>query len=356
MKYQSTLSRLLSASKGKHGAGVLADSTFFTEREYVDTGIPAMNIAFSGDVRQGFYEHGLTTFAADSKHYKTNFALHMVAAYLRKYDDGVCLFFDSEFGAPPDYFKSAGVDPSRVAHIPITSIEELRTECANQLEALKPEEHVIILVDSVGNLASKKEVADALEGSEKADMTRAKTLKSFYRIVTPYLEIKRVPMVVVNHVYTEQTGMYPKEIMSGGKGGMLAANTVFFISKAKHKEGDELDGFRFTLISEKSRFVREQARIPITVSYTHGIDKWSGMLDIAKDLGCLKNNGAWYYGVNKEGIAVTEKVQRKNMDDAFWNKLLDAGLDTAIRQYYRLPEDEVAARLQNEADASKIDE
>lgn len=161
---------------------------------------------------------------------------------------------------------------------------------------------------------------------------------------------------VTNGGAITHNSMYPKEIMSGGKGGMLAANTVFFISKAKHKEGDELDGFRFTLISEKSRFVREQARIPITVSYTHGIDKWSGMIDIAKDLGYLKNNGAWYYGVNKEGIAVTEKVQRKNMDDAFWNKLLDAGLDTAIRQYYRLPEDEVTARLQNDADASKIDE
>ncbi len=36
---------------------------------------------------------------------------------------------------------------------------------------------VIIVVDSVGNLASKKEVDDALEGKSVADMTRAKQMK-----------------------------------------------------------------------------------------------------------------------------------------------------------------------------------
>ena len=39
---------------------------------------------------------------------------------------------------------------------------------------------------------SIKETQDALDGKEKADMTRAKTLKSLFRIVTPQFTLKEI--------------------------------------------------------------------------------------------------------------------------------------------------------------------
>jgi hypothetical protein len=71
------------------------------------------------------------------------------------------------------------------------------------------------MIDSIGNLASKKEVEDAENEKSVADMSRAKSLKSLFRIITPHLTTKNIPCLAVNHIYQEM-GLYPKAIVSGG--------------------------------------------------------------------------------------------------------------------------------------------
>lgn len=317
---------------------ILADSDFFTTRDMISTRVPALNIALSGSWKGGFLP-GLTIFAAESKHFKSNFSLIMVAAYLQKYSDAICLFYDSEFGITPEYLQSMGVDSSRLIHTPVTNIEELKFDVVNQLENIARGDHVIIMIDSIGNLASKKELEDAKDQKSVADMSRAKSLKSLFRIVTPYLASKDIPMVVVNHVYSEQ-GMFPKTIMGGGQGIMLAANTVFFISKAQDKDGKDLLGYNFTLIAEKSRFIREKSRIPVSVKFDSGIEKWSGMFDLARELGWIEMpSSGWYTAKNPHtGEVFVERTRAKDIEDSdeFWEKLFAAGFDNDIQKRYCL--------------------
>ena len=80
-------------------SSVLSESEFFSETEYVDTGVPMMNVALSGKLDGGLTP-GLTVLAGPSKHFKTSFALKMAAAYLRAKPEAVVLFYDSEFGSP----------------------------------------------------------------------------------------------------------------------------------------------------------------------------------------------------------------------------------------------------------------
>lgn len=193
---------------------VLTDSKFFAAKDMIQTPVPMINVALSGRLDGGLTP-GLTVFAGPSKHFKTAFAMLLAKSYLEKYEDAAILFYDSEFGAPAGYFKSFGIDTDRVIHTPITDIEQLKHDMMSQINGIERGEHVIIIVDSVGNLASRKEVEDALEGKTVADMTRAKQLKSLFRMSTPHLTIKDIPMVVVNHTYKE-IGMFPKDIVSGG--------------------------------------------------------------------------------------------------------------------------------------------
>jgi RecA/RadA recombinase len=141
----------------------------------------------------------------------------MASAFLNKKKDGVILFYDSEFGSPDSYFKNFGIDTSRVLHLPIKNVEELKFDIVTQLEAMDKSDDVLILIDSIGNLASKKEVDDALKENSAADMSRAKQLKSLFRMVTPYLTMKNIPMIVINHTYQE-IGLFPKQIVGGGTG------------------------------------------------------------------------------------------------------------------------------------------
>jgi RecA/RadA recombinase len=173
-----------------------------------------INVAFSGDIDGGF-SSGLTVLAGPSKHFKTSFALVAAAAYLDKYKDAVCLFYDSEFGSPQSYFQAYGIDTDRVLHTPLTDVEVLKHDIVAQLEEITKKDRVIIVIDSIGNLASKKELDDAKEGKSVADMSRAKQLKSLFRMITPYLKMRDIPMIAVNHTYQE-IGLFPKAIVSGG--------------------------------------------------------------------------------------------------------------------------------------------
>jgi hypothetical protein len=169
--------------------------------------------------------------AGPSKHFKTGFALLLASSFLKKYPDGVILFYDSEFGTPQSYFQTFKIPFDSVIHTPITDVEELKFDIMKQMKAIERGEHIFIVVDSIGNLASKKEVEDALDGKSVADMSRAKQLKSLFRMITPHLTLKDIPMVVVNHTYKE-ISMFPKDIVGGG---CVVAGTKIKMSDGKLK-------------------------------------------------------------------------------------------------------------------------
>ena len=203
---------------------ILEKSVFFTEKDQVATNVPMVNVALSGDMDGGLTS-GLTVLAGPSKHFKTSFALLMAGAYMREHDDAVMLFYDSEFGSPQSYFESFGIDTGRVLHTPITDVEQLKFDLVGQLENIERGDKVIIVIDSIGNLASKKELEDALNEKSVADMSRAKALKGLFRMVTPYLTMKNVPLLAVNHTYQE-IGLFPKAIVSGGTGIYYSADNI----------------------------------------------------------------------------------------------------------------------------------
>ncbi len=272
---------------------VLANSKFFNSKDLIQTPVPMINVALSGRLDGGLTP-GLTVFAGPSKHFKTAFALLLAKSYLDKYEDAAVLFHDSEFGSPQSYFTSFGIPTDRVIHTPITDIEQLKHDSMAQLSNIERGDHLIIIIDSVGNLASRKEVEDAIDGKSVADMSRAKQLKSLFRMVTPHLTLKDIPMIVVNHTYKE-IGMFPKDIVSGGTGVYYSADNIFIIGRQQEKEGTEIVGYNFIINVEKSRYVREKSKIPVEVSFEGGISKWSGLLDVALNGGFVtKPSNGWY--------------------------------------------------------------
>ena len=287
---------------------ILTDSKIYSKKDMIPTTIPMINVALSGTVDGGITP-GLTMLAGPSKHFKTGFALLLASAYLKKYKDGMILFYDSEFGTPQSYFETFGIPLDSVVHTPITDVEELKHDMSVQLANITREDKVFIVVDSIGNLASKKETEDALEGKSVADMTRAKALKSFFRIVTAKLTLKDVPMVVINHTYKE-IGLYPKDIVGGGTGSYYGSDNIWIIGRQQDKDSDGLNGYHFVINVEKSRYVKEKSKIPITISFEGGINRWSGLLDVAIDGGyVVKPKNGWYAVVDKE----TGEVKAPNM-------------------------------------------
>lgn len=299
-------------------SATLPESKVFDSKKHYPTAIPMMNIALGGTIRSGL-TGGILQIAGPSKHFKTAFGLLLTKTFLDAEPDGVVLFYDSEFGTPKSYFDTFRIDQNRVLHSPITDIEQLKFDIMAQLNELTKKDKVMIVIDSLGNLASKKEVEDALSEKGAADMTRAKQMKSLFRMITPHLTLKDIPCVVVNHIYMTQE-MYSKPIVSGGTGGYYSADNIWIIGRQQEKEKDEVVGWNFVINIEKSRFVKEKSKIAITVLKSGGIDPFSGLLEEALDGGYLAkpSNGKYQKVDRATGELVGDVYKEDEFTGDFW--------------------------------------
>jgi hypothetical protein len=164
---------------------------------------------------------------------------------------------------------------------------------------------------------------DALNEKSVADMSRAKALKGLFRMATPYLAMKDIPMIAVNHTYQEM-GLFPKAIVSGGTGIYYSADNIWILGRQQEKKGTEIVGYNFVINVEKSRYVKEKSKIPITVNWEGGVQKYSGLTEVGKAGGYVRNPSmGWYEGFNpKTGEVLSGKVRLDaTLTKEFWDPI-----------------------------------
>ena len=265
----------------------LSETDFFDSKYCAPSDIPIFNLAVSGRLLSSGIGPGVTVASGMSKTFKTITGINYVKAYMDKFPEAVCVFYDSELGGP-GYWEMTGVDTDRVIHTVIRNVEELSFDMAKKLDSIEKGEKVIFFIDSIGMLASKKEAVSAVEENSAEDMTRAKKIKSFFRVVTPTLNDLNLPMVAINNNYAGDK--YNPEIMGGGGGILLAANTVLFFNKQKLRDGNSTDtaagsdvvGHVFRITINKSRFIKEGTKLWFRVLYgKNRPEKYSGLWELA---------------------------------------------------------------------------
>lgn len=334
------LDRMKKVTAKKMKSKTLSETDFFDVDRYgapMDTYI--FNLAFSGFLKKTGVLPGVTILAGMSKSMKTGTGVYAVKAYLEKYEDAICLFYDSEFGGA-GFWESAGVDTNRILHIPIRNVEDLKFDIQQKLDDLTEKDRVIIFVDSIGMLASRKEAEDALNENSAADMTRAKELKSLFRIITPTLNQYHIPMICINNTIASMDKYKPDE-MSGGRGVMLAANCVIMFNKSKlkdekAKESDMTDdgriGNKFRMTIDKSRFIKEGSKLEFEMVYgERGPNRYTGLYEMALKTGTIYSpSNGWRAArtVDKEGNELPAdqhpkfRERDKRLDPDFWENVM----------------------------------
>lgn len=338
-KTGSLSDRLLKSIKVDNGASFMNEAgcvANMKKEEYITTRIPMLNVALSGSTDKGL-GYGITVFAGPSKHFKTSYGLELVSAFQEKYPEGVVLYLDSEFGSV-DVLDNFNVDRSRIIHVPVTNLEELTFNTMSVLQELDINDKLFIFCDSIGNLASKKEVEDAINEKSVADLTRSKVLKSYYRMITPLVKLKKVYTYFIAHTY-DTMEMFSKKIISGGTGIMYSSDTAIIVGKSQEKDGTDLSGFTFTLNIEKSRCIKEKSKIPILATFEHGIQKYSGLSEIAHEAGIIeKIKRRSNMLIFKKGDIEIEILEKNaGTSEEFWETVLkESDLKEVIELKYKL--------------------
>jgi RecA/RadA recombinase len=292
----------------------------------------------------GGLKAGLTQVVGDSRTFKSNFCLVLVKAYLDKYPDAVCIFLDNEFGAA-QYFKPMGIDPNRVIHLPVTDVEDMKQRTVSMLESIEPGEKVIFFLDSLSQIASLKETEDAISGKVVADMTRAKMINSYMRIITPRVTMKKIPFLFINNYYDDTSSPYAEPILKGGKQAFLSSDTIFFVTRSQIKDADKvLRGWSFNYTAMKSRTVKEKSKFGIEVFYDGGVNEDSGLFDLAIESGFVTAPKQGWYQIHLPGQERPSLCRKKDIeeDKSFFKALVtNANFKDYIHNKYALESGEM---------------
>ena len=257
----------------------------------IDTGAYILNAALSGTIKGGIPNNKVLCFAGESATGKTFFALGVVKRFLTDNPSGGVFYFDTEAAITKDMMEERGVDTSRVIISEPESVQQFRHNAIQILDNYIKSDNkppMLMVLDSLGQLSTSKELEDTAEGKETRDMTRAQVLKATFRVLTLKLAKAKVPLIVTNHVY-EVVGSYiPTKEMSGGSGLKYTASQIVFLSKKKDKDGKDVVGNIIKCKMVKSRFTKENKEVEVKLTYDKGLDRYYGLLDLALKYGIFK--------------------------------------------------------------------
>jgi len=301
---------------------VMEQSNFSEVTEWIDTGNYHLNACISGSLFGGWPNNRSCSVAGPSGTGKTFLVLNSIKQAINM--GYSIIYYDSEAAVDKSTMEKFGIDTTRVNYQPVNTVQEFRqsvTTITRRMQEAKRDgadiPKVMIILDSAGNLATQKEIDDAVSGNEKADMTRSKILKSIFRIImTPMADLK-IPFIFTNHTYQTQD-FISRQVAGGGTGPEYAASIVLFLNKAQLKDssGDKA-GIIVTAKPNKNRFAKPQ-NIKFHLHYTEGMNRFVGLENYIdwEDIGITK-------GVIEKGKKVPKKTARgwicKHLDETVPN-------------------------------------
>ena len=266
---------------------------------FIDTGSYSFNALLSGSIYGGLPANRITAIAGEAATGKTFFALGICKNFLDTSPDAGIIYFESENAISKSLIESRGVDSKRVVVYPVATVQEFRTQAIQIIDKylaqpVDKRQPIMFVLDSLGMLSTTKEMEDTAAGKETRDMTRSQIVKSAFRVLTLKLGKANIPMIMTNHTYDVIGSMFPQKEMGGGSGLKYAASSIVYLGKRKEKEGSEVVGNIIHCKNYKSRITKENAMIDVKLTYTKGLDKHYGLLELAEEAGVFKKVSTRY--------------------------------------------------------------
>ena len=317
---------------------------------YIDTGSYILNAALSGSIYGGVPNNKVTAFAGEQATGKTFFALGVVRQFLNDNPEGGVIYFDSEAAVTRDMMESRDIDTSRVVVSEPDTIQKFRTVCLNIIDKYKdtPEKQrkpMMMVLDSLGQLSSSKEMEDTAEGKDTRDMTKAQLIKATFRVIGLKLAKIGVPLIVTNHVYAAVGSYIPMNEIAGGSGLKYTASTIAMLTKKKDKDGTDVVGNIIKVNMYKSRLSKENKRVEVKLSYQTGLDRYYGLVELAVKYGIFNKVSTRIE--LPDGTKTFEKSIYKDAEKYFTEDILNQ-IDKAARKEFAYGEDDTLSEVETE--------
>ena len=318
-------------------AAFLNQDSLSTVTEWIDTGSYALNAIISGSLYGGIPMGRLTGFIGPESCGKTLMANKIMANAQKK---GMHVaYFDTEGALDEATATRLGCDASKIKHAPSEITEDCRNQIVKLLEnivELNMQGKVLVVIDSVGNLTTAQEKNKIDEGSVTKDMgNRAQSLKSMMRAITHAAKKAKCPVIFTNHIYEDPSQLHPSAIkkQAGGSGPLYMASVIVQMAKkteraedSKNKDANDsttllskgINGLTLRALTTKNRFVTPFLEIEMYLNFRTGLNKYSGILEMAEGYGVLEKRGH-QYALNGKLLGFYKDWKD---DESVWNNVL----------------------------------
>jgi len=322
---------------GNEYAGLVSDGVSAGDtKDYIDTGSYVFNALVSGSIYGGVPSNKITAIAGESSTGKTFFCLGIVQHFLDSDPDAGVIYFESESAISKQMIVDRGIDADRMMIVPVSTIEEFRTQSCRILDKYMEQKEsdrkpMMFVLDSLGMLASNKEVEDVANDKNVRDMTKSQLIKGAFRVLTLKLGKANVPMLVTNHTYDVIGSYIPTKEMGGGSGLKYASSTIIYLSKKKEKDGTEVVGNIIKCKAQKSRLTKENSIVETRLYYDRGLDRYYGLLELGEKHGVFTRKG------NRIMVGETSVYPKSILADPekyFTDEVMEA-LDEAAKKEFR---------------------
>jgi RecA/RadA recombinase len=303
---------------------IITHNTFSKIDEYISSGNYLLNAQLTGSLFGGIPNSRSVCFAGETGTGKTFLTLN-VCREAQKMGYHI-IYCDSEAAVDEDIMKNFGINPDNVRYQPVSTSLEVRHFVSNLCDQLKKARDkgatppkIMLILDSLGNLATTKERNDAASGSEKKDMTKQQDLRSLFRVITTDLAEFKIPFIFTNHTYASIGSFIPGQTISGGGGALYNASIILQLSKAGLKEGEigsngyaMKTGIIVTSKPAKNRFARPLP-VKFHISFYKGMNKYVGLEEFITWESCGIQRGKLVsekdFGKWKDGTELYEKTK-----------------------------------------------
>ena len=302
---------------------------------FISTGSYTLNALLSGSLYGGIPNNKITALAGEQATGKTFFCFNILKTFLDDNPEGVVLYFDSEQAITSQMFDERGIDSARVAVFPVSTIEEFRhqmIQVADSYRAEKDKKPILVILDSLGNLSTLKEMEDTASGKNVRDMTKAQALKATFRTLTVKCGSAGIPLLITNHTYDVVGSYVPMKEMSGGSGLKYNAGTIVFLSKKKVKDGTDVVGNIIKCKLQKSRVTKENSMAETLLNYESGLSPYYGLTEIAVKHGVFKKVSTRIE--LPDGRKVFEKNINDKPEDFFTDEIMGK-LENAVAKEFK---------------------
>ena len=317
--------------------------------EWLDSGCAAFNLSISGHPERGIPKGRIAIFAGESQSGKTFILNRLIKDSLSKGMQPI--IFDSEHDKSSDMMTNMGIDPFAVRSNPVLSLEDLGKQVYAVLNWIKERKDMwgkfFLAVDSLGALASLKQVSDYEKNKDANDMgLNAKVINNMIKIWTPVAAITKTPIVVINHVYDDPAAFMPSKVkkMPGGKKLYYLASISVQFSASKEldeKQESSSDSVKYNGTVLKFFVIKNRFMVPYVegqayLNFKTGLERYSGLIDTAEANNVVFKEGRTYFlSDTKEKLGQYNDF--KNSDE-IWSKILPKLTDIIQKKYAYMKE------------------